>query len=202
MGRFDRKTRKIHRVGRSKLINESRDICVVILGFEHRNSDALSLRLLTGVNEFFRLPSAWLLVTGGDTIGLGVTEGDDLASRAIAMGVPSSRILVEDRARNTIENAIFTYRILATKLASIVLVTNEFHMARSLRVFQDVDVDNRFTIIPRPAPNGDLSLLLSQTGSSLSQWVAHENKQLKLRSTSIRNASRKRKRGRRRSLIL
>ena len=206
MGRFDRKTRKIHRVGRSKL---TPDVCVVILGFEHRDSDAFSSRLTTGVNEFFRLSSSskspWLLVTGGDTVGIGVTEAHDLASRAIALGVPSSRILIEDKARNTIENAFFTYRLLAPlTIRTIVLVTNEFHMARSLRVFQDVakklDEDaDRLTIVPLPAPNGDPSHLLSQTGSSLSQWVAHEKKHI---TSSIRNTSRKKKRVRRRSLIL
>lgn len=200
MGRFYRKTRKRHTVRRkaaSRVSNLTPNTCVVILGFAHRDSDALSSRLMTGVNEFFRLSSSssspWLLVTGGDTVGLGVTEAHDLASRAIALGVPASRILVEDQARNTIENAFFTYRILnpMTTVSTIVVVTNEFHMARSLSVFQDVAKKlyedkgaNRFTIVPLPAPNGDPSLLLSQTGSSLSQWVAHENKQL---STSVRN---------------
>jgi len=216
MGRFDRKR---HTVKRTKTIFRTSkltpNICIVILGFAHRDSDALSSRLMTGVNEFFRLSSAssspWLLVTGGDTVGLGVTEAHDLASRAIVLGVPASRILVEDQARSTIENALFTYRLLTaltTVSTTIVVVTNEFHMARSLRVFQDVakklyedEGSNRFTIVPLPAPNGDPSLLLSQTGSSLSQWVAHENKHMNLLTGRVRNkdqwqqnASKKKKR--------
>ncbi len=211
MGRFDRKRHTVKRTRatyrKSKL---TPDICIVILGFAHRDSDALSSRLMTGVNEFFRLSSStsspWLLVTGGDTVGLGVTEADDLASRAIALGVPASRILIEDQARNTIENAFFTYRLLTTiaTVRTIVLVTNDFHMARSLRVFQDIakklDEDaDRFKIVPLPAPNGDPSLLLSQTGSSLSQWVAHENKQL-VRDKWKRNASQRKKRRRNKTM--
>jgi uncharacterized SAM-binding protein YcdF (DUF218 family) len=165
---------------------------------------------MTGVNEFFRLSSStsspWLLVTGGDTVGIGVTEAQELASRAIALGVPSSRILIEDQARNTIENAFFTYRLLAplTAIRTIVLVTNDFHMARSLSVFQDIakklDEDaDRFKIVPLPAPNGDPSNLLSQTGSSLSQWAAHEKKQL-VRDKWKRNASQRKKRRRNKTM--
>ena len=193
------------------MATDSQYTCIVILGFAHRNSEALSMRLSTGVSEFFRLSSlstsTWLLVTGGDTESLGVTEGQDLMSRALALGVPASRILVEDQARYTIENALFAYRLLldrvpaaaasasasASASTTLVVVTNEFHMPRSLLVFQDVakklaadDDDSnksqhpRFTVVPLPAPNGSLALLQSQTGKSLSQWVAQEDKQLNL----------------------
>lgn len=106
-----KKTRKNHR--KSVRRKRIRRIIIVILGFAHLDSEACTLRLQTGVNEFFRHPSALLLTTGGYTTDL--NEGQYLASRAIALGVPTNRILVEDQAKNTIENAQLTYRLLARR---------------------------------------------------------------------------------------
>lgn len=167
----------VSRKKRSKSnVAPSPNIYIVILGFAHRNSDALSLRLQTGVDEFFRHPSAWLITTGGYTDEFGVSESQDLASRAIALGVPRSRIIIEDQARNTNENAMFTCRLLANAPTTIMVCTNEFHMPRSLRAFRDEakKMRRKIAVVPLPAPNGDVSLLRSQTGSSLSQWIAHE----------------------------
>ena len=164
------KTRKNHR--KSVRRKRIRRIIIVILGFAHLDSEACTLRLQTGVNEFFRHPSTWLLTTGGYTTAL--NEGQYLASRAISLGVPKNRILVEDQAKNTIENAQLTYRLLARRFpAKIMVCTNEFHMDRSLHIFRKLAPKN-CTVVPLPAPNGDPSLLFSQTGVSLSEWMAHE----------------------------
>jgi uncharacterized SAM-binding protein YcdF (DUF218 family) len=170
-----KKTRKNHR--KSVRRKSVRRIIIVILGFAHLDSEACTLRLQTGVNEFFRHPSAWLLTTGGYT-GRNGSEGDDLASRALALGVPKNRILVEDQAKNTIENAQLTYRLLARRFpAKIMVCTNEFHMDRSLHIFRKMAPKN-CTVVPLPAPNGDPSLLFSQTGLSLSEWMAHEKEHM------------------------
>lgn len=49
------------------------------------------------------------------------------------------RILVDDRSRNTRENALETERLLApTKSRAIVLIISAFHMRRSLGCFRKV----------------------------------------------------------------
>jgi ankyrin repeat protein len=174
---------------------------VVILGFAHRRSVALQHRLETGVAFYLSQPagSCYLITTGGDTNSSGTTEAHDLRTAAVSMGVPPSRILAEDQARYTIENALLVYRMLeaapaASPIREVFVVTNEFHMKRSLLIFRGVSssLPSRAApppavsslpapaVTPLPAPDGDPSLLLAETGRSLPSWQSSEEKQLSL----------------------
>ena len=51
---------------------------------------------------------SWLVVSGGLTLGLAVSECEVLASALIAGGIPADRIIQERRATNTGENVIFS----------------------------------------------------------------------------------------------
>ena len=50
-------------------------------------------------------------------------------------GIPADRILVENEASDTHQNAQFTARLLAGHPGSVVLVTSDFHMFRARRAF-------------------------------------------------------------------
>ena len=50
----------------------------------------------------------WLVVSGGSTLGLAVTECEVIANALVARGVPAELIIREDRATNTGENVIFS----------------------------------------------------------------------------------------------
>ena len=50
-------------------------------------------------------------------------------------GIPADRIVVEDKAANTHENAVFTARMLAGATGHIVLLTSDSHMFRARRCF-------------------------------------------------------------------
>jgi uncharacterized SAM-binding protein YcdF (DUF218 family) len=50
-------------------------------------------------------------------------------------GVPETRIIVEDQATNTHENAVFTSRLLSGFRGGIVLLTSDSHMFRARRCF-------------------------------------------------------------------
>ncbi|MBQ9693262.1 MAG: YdcF family protein [Kiritimatiellae bacterium] len=57
-------------------------------------------------------------------------------------GVPSSAILCEQKARDTAENADFTYQLLqARKCRKILLVTSSWHLPRSMMLFQGGDIE-------------------------------------------------------------
>jgi uncharacterized SAM-binding protein YcdF (DUF218 family) len=59
---------------------------------------------------------SWLLVSGGLTLGLSISECEVIASALIASGVPAERIIREDRATNTGENVTFSLPLIDARL--------------------------------------------------------------------------------------
>ena len=58
----------------------------------------------------------WLVVSGGSTLGLDVTECEVIANALVARGVPAELIIKEDRATNTGENVIFSLPLIDARL--------------------------------------------------------------------------------------
>lgn len=57
-------------------------------------------------------------------------------------GIEADRIVVEDRARNTRENAIYSAEIVKQRgWKKVLVVTSAFHMKRSIECFNAVDLD-------------------------------------------------------------
>lgn len=112
---------------------------------------ALVRRLEHGVRVFFSHNARHLLVTGG-VVGPPPAEAEAMRSLARARGVPDDCILVEDRARNTFENALYSGRILRQHgLTRVVVVTDGFHLPRALYVFRRLGLQVAGDGVPRPA---------------------------------------------------
>jgi uncharacterized SAM-binding protein YcdF (DUF218 family) len=80
-----------------------------------------------------------IIVSGGNAMrpNSSFREADYLAANLEAMGVPAADILRDRDARNTVENARFTHRILDSLgiHAPVVLVTSSWHMPRAAKIF-------------------------------------------------------------------
>jgi uncharacterized SAM-binding protein YcdF (DUF218 family) len=97
-------------------------------------------RLLQGM-RLLRIERAPLLVlSGGIKNSWGksdVTEAARMKSLALEYGVESGAILLEERARNTYENALFTWDLLQEQgVQQVLLVTSAAHMLRAAAVFR------------------------------------------------------------------
>jgi uncharacterized SAM-binding protein YcdF (DUF218 family) len=70
-------------------------------------------------------------------------EADWVKTQLKLFKIPDSCILIEDRSRNTLENAAFSKRILEKNHLSppYLLVTSAFHMRRSLGIFRKQKMD-------------------------------------------------------------
>jgi uncharacterized SAM-binding protein YcdF (DUF218 family) len=83
-------------------------------------------------------------------------EADFLAKNLVDLGIPAADILVENKSRNTVENARFTKRVLdsvgGTSTKSV-LITSAFHIPRAVKTFEMEGIAVRpypcaFSILP------------------------------------------------------
>lgn len=128
-----------------------------------------------------------ILISGGSGAvqATAHTEAADLATLLRLAGVPQSAILLEERSRNTRENALNMQRLLAAypELDTLVLVTSAFHQRRALGCFRRVGLrpiafpagfrstDRQGTpdywLVPSPAALENWSLLLHEVAGWL-----------------------------------
>lgn len=102
-------------------------------------------RVVAGV-EFSRKLRLPLVVSGGSGAidGSTVNEADAMANQALRLGIAPKDIVIENRSRNTLENARFVRELLQER--TIVLVTSASHMRRAAAFFRK----QGFTVIPAP----------------------------------------------------
>lgn len=96
-------------------------------------------RLTAGVALARRYPDARLVFTGGsaDLRGQGIDEARGVRRLWLALGLPATRMVFEDRSRNTDENARFARSLVAPKPGERwLLVTSAAHMPRSVGIFR------------------------------------------------------------------
>ena len=102
-----------------------------------RPSPALVRRIETAARLFAAGRAPRVLVTGGAPGGGAVSEADAMRRALLAQGVPEAAILVEDRARDTLENARFSIPILrSVGVSRAIVVTDGVHMRRALSLFR------------------------------------------------------------------
>jgi len=105
-------------------------------------------RLITILELRRKRPDIAIVVTGGSgTIAKTVlNEGDVNRLFFKAVGIDESSIIIEERSRNTFENAALTAPLLPQDDRPWLLVTSASHMPRSVMIFEDRGID----IVPYP----------------------------------------------------
>ncbi len=85
-----------------------------------------------------------ILLSGGDGRLLGSVASEAQVARTylLQVGIPDTCILLEDRSRNTRENAVLSRQVLdrATLTDSCLLITSAWHMRRALACFKQAGV--------------------------------------------------------------
>jgi uncharacterized SAM-binding protein YcdF (DUF218 family) len=108
------------------------------------NSETLT-RLVAGV-EIARALRIPLVLTGGNGEPFATTlnDADVMAATAVALGIPRSQVIVENRSRNTLENSQAVRRLV--KGDRIILATSAYYMRRAAAMFRR----RGFTVVPAP----------------------------------------------------
>lgn len=113
-------------------------LCFVVLGFQLNPDgtmqDELIGRLQVALDSANKYPNALVAVTGGGTAkdNPDATEADSMAAWLIEHGLDPSRLIVENQAHSTSENAQFTYAILKERypqVDSLCLISSDYHIA-------------------------------------------------------------------------
>jgi uncharacterized SAM-binding protein YcdF (DUF218 family) len=136
---------------------------------------------LTKTYELLATGRARVAVVSGGSYGVDglPTEAASLARQLEVWGIAKERILLEDRSRNTRENATFTKALLDAKgLSRVLLVTSAFHLPRAAGCFRAVGVT--FDALPvdyrMREPSRDPHLLpraeyLADSSRALREWL-------------------------------
>lgn len=97
-------------------------------------------RVTAAVDLTRRYPAARVVFTGGNgnLIADGPIEADFAIRLFDSLGLPRDRIILERRARSTVENAAFTKQLVAPEPGERwLLVTSAIHMPRAIGVFRE-----------------------------------------------------------------
>jgi len=110
-------------------------------------SDNMQARMITAMRLQRRLGLP-MLVTGGAAFAGRTPEAPVVKRFLVDLGVPSNKILVEEKSRDTIENARFSKKIMELKgFKKPILVTSAFHMRRAIEAFRKAGLE----VIPVPS---------------------------------------------------
>lgn len=99
-----------------------------------------------------------ILFTGGNSNPASPPTAALMADMAMALGVPRHAIEIEPRALSTLQNALFTTRVLGEG-AGMVIVTDSFHLPRAAASFywsgaRDLQLYAANSVTPPELPDG------------------------------------------------
>ena len=136
---------------------------IVILGYGLKPDGTmrpiLHTRVLTGLAVAQMFPQAPIIVTGGNPQN-GNTEAGQMRKELRLFGFPDDKILVEDRANSTVQNARFSVPLAKQAGTSgIIVVTSSTHQDRADGNFADAGGNVLATV---SFPDGNPSINIAQ----------------------------------------
>lgn len=131
---------------------------IVVLGADiHDEAEDLSGKGVPGRDSMERLVTAArlekrlkipVIVSGGAVFPGSRPEAPAMKRILVDLGVPADRVIIEDRSRDTAENARYSQEICVRHgYRKAVLLTSSYHMKRALQAFQK----NGMAVTPFPA---------------------------------------------------
>jgi len=105
-------------------------------------SPALTRRIDAVMGCLDQHPDAVIIATGGQGDDEPVAEAQCIRDELVKRGVAPSRILMEEKSTNTWENMTFSKALIENEDAAVGIVTNNFHVWRSLRLARRAGLTN------------------------------------------------------------
>jgi uncharacterized SAM-binding protein YcdF (DUF218 family) len=109
-------------------------------------------RVTEAVHEYERGMAAHLIFTGG-AVSNRFVEAQVMARTAESQGIPESAVVVEPAARNTIENACYSVRLMRSRgWESAEVVSSPWHLERAGLIFSRLPIQWRTRGAPALEP--------------------------------------------------
>ena len=138
----------------------SGDVLIVLAGSGLEDGvlgESSYLRAIYAARAYRQAPYAKVVVSGGGPAHPAAAMRDFL----IFQGIPAERIVVENAATSTRENALFVKQLLAQNPNRKVLLTSDYHMYRAQRAFAKAGL----ATVPHPFPDA-----IKRSASRTERW--------------------------------
>lgn len=123
---------------------------IIILGAQikgNKITNVLERRLNKGIEYLQENPKTLCIVSGGKGIGEDVSEAEAMAEYLKANGIDEERIYMENKSKNTWENLEFSQKFIDNpEKDKIGIVTNNFHIYRSMKIADVLGYKKKFAI--------------------------------------------------------
>ncbi len=113
--------------------------CIIILGAAVKGdqpSKALHSRILAAYKYLEKNPDTVAVLSGGRGDDEDISEAECMYRTLSSMGIDPSRLILEDKSRDTAENIRYSLDIIGEKYESIAIVTSNFHIFRAIRLLK------------------------------------------------------------------
>ena len=118
---------------------------VIVLGAQVRGdkpSHNLVTRLRKACQYLEENKNTKVIVSGGKGPGENITEAEAMKRYLINRGIKEERIIMEDKSVNTDENIKFSKELISDKDSKVVIVTNNFHVYRGIKIAKKQALNN------------------------------------------------------------
>jgi len=118
---------------------------LIVLGAQIRGTritNSLYKRLKTAETYLKENTETLVIVSGGQGSGEAISEAQAMKDFLIKNGIAKERILVEDKSTNTLENIIYSKKLIEKDNARVALVTNGFHVFRATGIAKKQGLKN------------------------------------------------------------
>ena len=122
---------------------------LIVLGasvYQDGPSPALTRRLNAVMDVLDDHPDAMIIASGGQGANEPISEAQCIRDELVKRGVDPARILLEDQSTDTRENIANCRAIIGNDDAAVGIVTNNYHVWRSLRLAKKAGLTNAYGI--------------------------------------------------------
>ena len=128
---------------------------LVVLGAQVRGdriTKSLRYRLDAAYDYLEENPDTKVIVTGGQGPGENISEAAAMRGYLLDKGIERDRIIMERNATSTEENLTFSRALIADEEATVGIVTNGFHVFRSVKIAEKQGMRNVTGIAAKSDP--------------------------------------------------